>query len=313
MRNDTQASRKSGLHPRNRHVAGYDFAALARGSPALARFVRPGPTGTPTVDFADPAAVLALNRALLRHDYGVAQWELPPGYLCPPVPGRADYLHHLADLLGEDNAGAPPQGSGTAVLDIGVGANAIYPCIGVREYGWRFVGTEIDPVAIAWARRLVASNPTLTGRVEIREQQAAAGIFRGVVAPGERFAASVCNPPFHGSASEAEEGTRRKLRNLGGGARPSLVRNFGGRGGELWCSGGESAFVRRMIAESARQPELCGWFTTLVSSRDSLPAIERALRAVNPLQVRIVPMAQGQKRSRIVAWRFGRGVSSRRR
>jgi 23S rRNA (adenine1618-N6)-methyltransferase len=305
MSPESERPRKSGLHPRNRHAAGYDFMALTRSWPPLARFVRPSPVGTATVDFADPAAVLALNQALLQHDYGVAQWDLPAGYLCPPIPGRADYVHHLADLLGEGNGGVPPRGAATVVLDLGVGANAVYPIIGVREYAWSFVGTEIDPVAIAWARRLVAQNSTLAGRIEIREQRVKAQIFAGVVAPGERFAASMCNPPFHRSAAEAAAGTQRKRRNLGGGTRTPLVRNFGGRSHELWCPGGEAGFVSRMIAESAQLPERCGWFTTLVSSRDSLPAIERALHAVRPERVRNIPMAQGQKTSRIVAWSFG--------
>ncbi|MBL9213090.1 MAG: 23S rRNA (adenine(1618)-N(6))-methyltransferase RlmF [Opitutaceae bacterium] len=305
MSSEPERPRKSGLHPRNRHAAGYDFAALVRSWAPLARFVHPNPAGSATIDFADPAAVLALNQALLRHDYGVGHWELPPGYLCPPIPGRADYVHHLADLLGEENGGVPPRGAATVVLDIGVGANIVYPIVGGREYGWRFVGTEVDPTAITWARRLVAMNPTLAGRVELRPQRAKTQIFSGVVAPGERFAASMCNPPFHRSAAEAAAGTQRKRRNLGGGARTPLVRNFGGRSHELWCPGGEVGFVSRMIAESAQQPDRCGWFTTLVSSRESLPAIERALRTVQPARVRIIAMAQGQKRSRIVAWSFG--------
>lgn len=304
MSAQSERPRKSGLHPRNRHAAGYDFAALARDGTPLARFVRASPAGTPTIDFADPAAVRAFNQALLRDDYGFAQWDLPSGYLCPPVPGRADYLHHLADLLGEDHDGVPPRGADTVVLDIGVGANGIYPIIGTHEYGWSFVGTEIDPGAVRWARRLMASNPLLAARVEIREQRTRAEIFSGVVGPEERFAASMCNPPFHRSAAEAVAGTQRKLRNLAGGKPAPLVRNFGGQGNELWCPGGESAFVRRVIAESARRPRLCGWFTTLVSSRESLPAIERALAAVGPVQIRTIPMAQGQKKSRIVAWRF---------
>lgn len=303
---ESERPRKSGLHPRNRHAAGYDFVALVRSWPPLARFVRPGPAGTASIDFADALAVLALNQALLQHDYGVVHWDLPPGGLCPPIPGRADYVHHLADLLGEGSAGVPPRGADTVVLDIGVGANAIYPIIGVREYGWHFVGTDIDPTAIAWARRLVEMNPLLTGRVEIREQRTKAQIFAGVLAPGQRFAASMCNPPFHASQAEAAAGTQRKLRNLSGGTRGPLVRNFGGRSHELWCPGGEAGFVRRMIAESAQQPERCCWFTTLVSSRESLPAIERALHSVKPRQVRIIAMAQGQKKSRIVAWSFGR-------
>ena len=299
---------KPGLHPRNRHAAGYDFPALVAASPELARFVRPSPAGRPTVDFADPAAVLALNRALLRCYHGIREWELPPGSLCPPIPGRLDYLHHLADLLAGKN-GPPPRGPEIAVLDLGTGANVVYPILGVSEYGWRFVGTEVAAESAAWAERIVAANPGLAAAVEIRRVARPEQILRGVAKPGETFAAAMCNPPFHASPAEAAAGTARKVRNLNGGKTPAAgpVLNFGGRGHELWCPGGEVAFVRRMIAQSAEQPELCRWFTTLVSSRESLPAIEGALRDVRAAEVRIIPVAQGQKRTRIVAWRFGAG------
>jgi len=57
---------KSGLHPRNRHRGRYDFAELVRTSPELAAFVRPNPYGDASIEFADPDAVRALNRALRR-------------------------------------------------------------------------------------------------------------------------------------------------------------------------------------------------------------------------------------------------------
>lgn len=248
----------------------------------------------------------ALNRALLLHHYGIAGWDLPAGYLCPPIPGRADYLHHLADLLGGSRAAAP-RGPDVRVLDIGVGANCVYPLIGASDYGWRFVGTDIDPVALRWARQHVTNNTRLAGLIELRLQSAPSHIFRGVVREGETFAASLCNPPFHASPEAAAAGTRRKVRNLGGSATAAPVLNFGGRSNELWCPGGEVAFVQQMIAESAEQPALCRWFTTLVSKRESLPALYRALRRANARDVRKIDLAHGQKESRIVAWSFERG------
>lgn len=249
--------------------------------------------------------MLALNRALLLEHYGVAHWELPPGYLCPPVPGRADYLHHVADLLAGDHAGTIPRGETVRILDVGVGANCIYPIIGRHDYGWSFLGSDIDRNALAAAGRIVAQNPLLAGGVELRWQSSPSQIFRGVIQPGERFHASICNPPFHRSATEAQAGTSRKLRNLAGGkkvAAPAL--NFGGRSNELWTPGGEVAFVRRMITESAIMRTACRWFTTLVSKSENLPPLQRALESVSVAEVRTIPMAQGQKQSRIVAWRF---------
>ncbi|HYD85740.1 MAG TPA: 23S rRNA (adenine(1618)-N(6))-methyltransferase RlmF [Opitutus sp.] len=300
------------MHPRNRFAGGYDFSRLVRRCPELARFVHANPTGIATIDFADPAAVTLLNRALLLDAYGLAHWDIPVGQLCPPIPGRADYLHHIADLLA-DGQTAPPRGPAIALLDIGVGASCIYPIIGVAEYDWRFVGTDIDPASLAWARKLIAANPTLSGRIECRFQPLRSNIFRGAVKSDETFAASICNPPFHASAEDAAAGTLRKLKNLNRGKATSPVRNFGGRANELWCEGGEAAFVARMIAESAQRPELCRWFTTLVSKRETLPAIHRALQRVKATEVRVIDLAHGQKKSRIVAWRFAPGPYGRAR
>ena len=291
---------KAELHPRNRHRGRYDFAPLVRASPELAGFLRPNPHGDRTIDFANPAAVKALNRALLRHFYGIAYWDIPPGYLCPPIPGRVDYLHHAADLLAADNHGSIPRGPEIAVLDIGTGANCIYPILGRHEYGWRFVASEADPTALRNAQQIVAENPTLTGFVDCRRQPSADAIFRGIVRPGERFALTLCNPPFHASAREAAAGSQRKAHNLGTGA----ALNFGGKNNELWCPGGELAFVHRMIAESAALPDTTLWFTTLVSKAANIPALRRALAAVDARDIRIVPMAQGQKQSRLLAWTF---------
>ena len=306
---DSPLPASPGLHPRNRHRDRYDFPALVRARPELARFIVPHPVAGDTLNFADPAAVLALNRALLHHYYGLDRWDLPPGALCPPVPGRADYLHHLADLLAETSPGrAIPRGPATAVLDIGVGANAIYPLLGARDYGWRFVGTDIAPASLAWARRLVAAHPAVADLIELRLQSSPATIFSNVTAPGETFAASLCNPPFHASAAASAAGTQRKLRNLAAGrshrthGQPAL--NFGGHAHELWCDGGEPAFLRRMIAESAQRPALCRWFTTLVSKSAHLPDLQRALAAARATAVRILPMRHGEKSSRILAWTF---------
>lgn len=299
---------KPGLHPRNRHRARYDFAALCACAPELVRFLRPSPHGDATIDYADPAALLALNRALLLTYYGLADWFLPPGYLCPPIPGRADYVHYAADLLASGNkTGAIPRGPSVSVLDLGTGANLVYPILGRAEYGWRFVATDIDPVALENATRLVAANPSLAGFVELRRQSSPTALLRGIVRPGDRFDLTLCNPPFHASAAEAAAGSARKTRNLGTArpgsrARPPL--NFGGRPAELWCPGGEVAFVSRLIAESSEFRTQVRWFTTLVSSHDSIPRLRRALAAVHPTEVRTIDMAQGQKRSRLLAWTF---------
>ena len=292
------------LHPRNKHRSRYDFDQLVASSPALGAFVQLNRFGDASVDFANPAAVKALNQALLRHFYKITEWDIPAGYLCPPIPGRADYVHYLADLLASSNQGVVPQGDGIRVLDVGVGANCIYPILGHQEYGWRFVGSDVDPQALNAAKRLVAANHNLVGSIDLRLQPEPKLILTGIVKPGEIFDATVCNPPFHGSLAEATAGTQRKLANLGAKRGPQPVLNFGGQNAELWCPGGEAGFVRRLIRESQRFPTSCFWFTTLISKKNTLPAVYHALKQAAATDVRTISMAQGQKKSRFVTWTF---------
>jgi 23S rRNA (adenine1618-N6)-methyltransferase len=294
---------KPGLHPRNRHAGGYDFPRLVKASPELEPFLRRAKHGGPSIDFADPAAVKTLNGALLAEAYGIRDWDLPSGYLCPPIPGRADYVHHLADLLATDAGGEIPRGPAVRVLDVGVGANAIYPLIGQREYGWSFVGSDVDATALVSAARILAANPGLAETIVLRRQVDRNAIFPGVVQAGERFDLTLCNPPFHGSMREVREASEQKWRKLGRDATRPL-RNFGGQGAELWCEGGEAGFIRRMITESHDLRDQVRWFTALVSRSASLPAVHRTLRQVEARDIRTVAMAQGQKQSRFVAWTF---------
>ncbi len=295
---------KKGLHPRNPHRFAYDFKALIEVCPPLAAFVSINKYKTETIDFSDPKAVLMLNRALLMQFYGISEWNIPAGYLCPPIPGRADYIHHVADLLAGSNNGIIPRGNSVRVLDIGTGASMVYPIVGIKEYGWSFTGSDIDPKAFDSVKQIMKTNPQLAKNMECRFQKSATDIFKGIVKSGEHFDLTISNPPFHSSLAEAMAGTERKWKNLGYKKAKTNELNFGGQNAELWCEGGEQAFVNAMIGQSADIPESCFWFTTLISKSESLRGVYKALKKAGAVDVKTIDMAQGQKTSRIVAWSF---------
>jgi 23S rRNA (adenine1618-N6)-methyltransferase len=295
---------KPGLHARNRHRTRYNFQELIRTFPALATFVRLNEYQDESIDFSNPAAVMMLNRALLKHYYDIDQWDLPAGYLCPPVPGRADYIHHIADLLASCNGQVTPAGSGVKCLDVGVGANCIYPIIGNKEYGWSFVGSDIEPAAIKSAEKIVHDNLALHGKVVLRLQQQTKDIFRGIIQPDEHFDLTLCNPPFHASLQEARSGSIRKVSNLNHKRVTKPVLNFGGTNAELWCEGGEEKFVQKMVSESKQFASSCFWFSTLISKSSNLKSVYASLKQVKSTEVKTIPMAHGNKISRIVAWTF---------
>ncbi len=279
------------MHPRNRHQKHYDFDALTKIRPELKGMLLRTPRGDDSIDFSSPVAVKLLNQALLNHFYGI-NWDVPENFLCPPVPGRSDYVHHLADLLGEKKH--------ARVLDIGVGANCIYPIIGVCEYSWDFVDSDINPAALKVGLALVASNPPLQGKVELRLQEKDF-IFRGIVKPGEFFDLTMCNPPFYASAEEAQSETLRKWKNLG--KKVGSSKNFGGQNAELWVKGGEKAFIGKMIAESSEIKTQCGWFTSFVSKEDHLPYFKKMLSS-KKAEIRVIDLSRAMKKTRILCWRF---------
>jgi 23S rRNA (adenine1618-N6)-methyltransferase len=289
------------LHPRNRHQGRYDLVRLAQAETDLAAFLMTNVHGELGVDFVDPAAVKALNRALLKDSYGIVGWNIPEQNLCPPVPGRADYLHYLADLLAGSNQGRIPKNKEVRVLDIGTGANCIYPLLGVSEYQWQFVASDINADSLANAQMILDANPRLLSQISLRLQSSANAVFKNVVLDDEWFDLSMCNPPFHTSLAEAREGTQRKWQNLG---KENAQLNFGGQDAELWCAGGELAFIQRMIKESSAISTRCFWFSTLVSKSASLPGIYAALKQSKVLDHKTIAMSQGQKQSRLVAWTF---------
>ncbi len=182
-----------------------------------------------------------------------------------------------------------------SVLDIGVGANCIYPLIGQHEYGWRFTGTDTSEEAIRNASAIIDANPGLNRAIRLRRQKTPDAIFNGVIHKNERYDATLCNPPFHDSADAASAGNARKRRNLGLAADSGL--NFGGQQQELWCEGGEVGFITRMIDESTLFARQVLWFTTLVSKGDNLPQLYRALEQAGAVKVVKKEMAQARSKA----------------
>jgi 23S rRNA (adenine1618-N6)-methyltransferase len=295
---------KTNLHPRNLHRFGYDFDKLKTRNPELNDFVYANEFATLTIDFSNPDAVKSLNKSILMLDYGIQYWDLPKNYLCPPIPGRVDYIHYLADLLAATNDNVIPEGENILGLDIGIGSNCIYPILGNSIYDWSFVGTDIDENAIQNCKKIIEQNPKLIDAVSLQLQVESQYIFKNIILPEDKFAFTICNPPFHNSEAEATKSSIRKVNNLTETRTKTPVLNFGGQNAELWCDGGEIGFVTQMIYESAKYPMQVLWFTTLVSKKENLPSLYKTLNKVEAVEIKTIDMSQGQKNSRIVAWTF---------
>lgn len=284
------------MHPKNLHQDEYDFSALIAAHPKLKQYVHFNKFENQTINFADPDAVLHLNKAILHKDYKINYWDFPEHHLCPPIPGRADYILHLADFL-QDRKVDMKQIKG---LDIGVGANSIYPLLATRIFKWKMVGADINEDAVKSAEEIVVKNQ-MEDVIQIRKQRDHAHIFKNIIEEGETFSFTMCNPPFYSSEEEAHKNNVQKRKGLEISETPT--RNFRGLSNELWCNGGESLFIKRMIKESILFRKQVIWFSSLVSKKENLPKIYKQLNKIGAKHY-TVEMEQGNKKSRFVTWSF---------
>ncbi len=288
---------KNSLHPKNKHKSGYDLDSLCLTYPDLSVFVFTNKYETKTIDFSNPKAVKALNKALLFEHYNIKFWEFPDDNLCPPIPGRVDYIHHVSDILNASDIS-----ENIEVLDIGTGASCIYPLLGTSEYNWDFVGTDIDKTSLEFAQEIINKN-NLENSISLRFQANSKYILKSIIKNSDKFSISMCNPPFYKSEKEAVEATVRKLKGLKKDG-DKLIRNFAGRHNELWYIGGEKAFLHNYLYESSLFKDQCIWFTSLVSKKDLIRGLKVSLKKLGASSVQIINMGTGNKISRIIAWSF---------
>lgn len=282
----------SEFHAKNKYQGRYDFNQLVLASPALKKFVKKNPhNNEDTIDFSDNQSLIELNRALLKHFYRIKFWDIPKGYLVPPIPGRSEYIHHAAELFADP--------TGLNVLDIGTGANCIYPLIGVHEYNWKCLASDTDEFALKNAQKIIDQNK-LNESIFLVHQTDATMILKNIIESEEYFDLVICNPPFYASKREAMDAAFRKSNNL----KLKKLYNFKGQDTELWCDGGEEEFIVKMIKESVEFGDQVGYFSSLVSKKEHMSRFYGELKRLNVKNIKTIEIGHGQKKSRILAWSF---------
>ncbi|MCK5779916.1 MAG: 23S rRNA (adenine(1618)-N(6))-methyltransferase RlmF [Psychrilyobacter sp.] len=291
-----ESVKKKGFHKNNKHIGRYNLKKLIASTPELGEYIVKNPRGEDTIDFGNTKAVLVLNKALLKFHYNIIEWDIPTGFLAPPIPGRADYIHYIADLF--------PKKKHIKALDIGTGANCIYPLIGTKVYKWNFIASDIDPISVENAKKIVQNN-NLEGKINIKLQEDKNSFFKGII-DDEYVDFTMCNPPFHSSIEEALGANKKKRESLNKTRTSKLEEklNFGGQKAELWCKGGEILFLKKMIKESILFADRVGYFTSLISKSENIKPLKKLINKLGATEVRVIDMYQGNKISRILIWKF---------
>ncbi|MCP4055066.1 23S rRNA (adenine(1618)-N(6))-methyltransferase RlmF [Mesoflavibacter sp. CH_XMU1422-2] len=279
------------------HTNNYNFEVLIDNYPKLQPFVLKNKYGNLTINFSEAKAVRALNTAILKANYGINYWNFDDNNLTPPIPSRVAYINLLKDLLLSSNLVG-----NVKVLDIGTGANCIYPLLGQSIYNWQFVGTDVNKNSIKQAEKIIAENK-LEDEVSIRFQSNPNQIFQGILTKTDTFTLTMCNPPFYKDETEANSATLKKLKGLNQDTN-SINRNFSGISNELWYKGGEKAFLHNYLYESSLFKNKCFWYTTLVANKYNIKSMYASLDKLGAKIIKTLPINIGQKKSRVVAWTF---------
>eukprot|EP01071_Lankesteria_metandrocarpae_P010047 Lankesteria_metandrocarpae@DN5278_c0_g1_i10.p2 len=108
-----------------------------------------------------------------------------------------------------------------------------------------------------------------------------------------RFAFVMCNPPFY--VDEAL-------------ATSNPWKGYQSTASESVCEGGEVGFVSKMMAESANSPNRALWFTSLLSSKNSLTQLRNVLQNTHDAKGNTVSdyyeftLKQGKQSRWVICW-----------
>ncbi|KRX68248.1 Methyltransferase-like protein 16, partial [Trichinella sp. T9] len=308
------------MHPRNFYRNNPpNFAELALQYPDFRQHCAIDIYGKVNFNFKNPDAIRALTNVLLKKDFGLSI-EIPPDSLVPRIPGRLNYIHWLQDLA----ASHFPDES-VRCIDIGSGASCIYPLLGAKVCGWKFIAVEKLPDAIECARKNVMKN-NLQNLISVVEVDGPINLYNVVEQLGAEMICSfcMCNPPFFDSQRKEGPG------NLSfPSRRPAPHSCTVGRHEEMFADGGEVHFVKRIINDSERLRKrvryhkiflllyiftkhnhitFClfffGIYTTMLGKKRSLSIVKSMLRNINVTSMCETVFCQGKTQRWAVAWTF---------
>ncbi|KAJ3740357.1 S-adenosyl-L-methionine dependent methyltransferase [Lentinula detonsa] len=285
------------MHIRNVYRDGIDFTQLSTAYLPLRKYLIETSKSHKTIDFKDQAAQRCLTEALLHRDFNL-KIRLLPDRLCPPVPNRLNYVLWLQDIISASRY-VEEHDSKSIVhgIDVGTGASAIFPLLACTlEKSWKFMVSEIDPYSFENASHNISANK-LDDRIQIVRSNATSPILLPLyIDEDRRFDFSMCNPPFYSSLQDVTQSAEAKENG------PNAVCT--GAEVEMITSGGESAFVGKMVIESLSIRERCRWYTSMLGKLSSAAEVIDILKSNSIDNYILTEFVQGQTRRWAVGWSY---------
>ena len=274
-----------------------DFEELSNQFEEFKQYVYKTKSGSYSINWNNAKAVLTLNKCLLKKDFNIDYYDIPSNFLIPTIPSRINYLLFLKKLLMIFNLENKEQ---ITVIDIGTGANIIYPLLGYSKYHWHFIASDTNIEAIDNAKMIIKNNH-LENDIDIKYQNDSMKIFEGIIDVNEYNESdiifSMCNPPFYDSETEVKFENVNKDNEF----------NFN----EVYYKGGEFQFIMNIIQESEIFKNKIFIFTSLMGKKTTFKKIKKILTQDTdkfPF-VKYEKLVQGNNVRWVIAWSYFRSYS----
>lgn len=240
-------------------------------------------------DWSNNELSLLMDKSILNYYFNIKYYDIPKGFLIPPIPSRINYINLInsiiTKLIKDINI------KNIIGIDIGTGANIIYPILGYSIYKWKFICTEINKEAYNNAKLILQKN-NLENNINIIKQNNKDNIFISILNRENKYIFSMCNPPYYNYENEIKLEDKKRDNEY----------NFD----EIYYKNGEYGFFQRYFEESICYKNNVFLYTILIGKKINAENIYDKLSSYNDI-IKIYNMQKiltGNNVRYIIYWSF---------
>jgi 23S rRNA (adenine1618-N6)-methyltransferase len=211
-------------------------------------------------DWSNNDLSLLMTKSILNYYFNIKYYDIPKGFLIPPVPSRLNYLNLINELIKDIEK------ENIIGVDIGTGANIIYPILGNSVCDWKFICSEINNESYNNAKLILQKN-NLEENINLIKQENKNNIFVSIINQENKYTFSMCNPPYYDYEQEIKIEDKKR----------DTEYNFD----EVYYEKGELGFFERYFEESICYKKNIFLFTILIGKKSNSEIIYDKINSYN--------------------------------
>ena len=240
-------------------------------------------------DWSNNELSLLMDKSILNYYFDIKYYDIPKGFLIPPIPSRINYINLINSIITKLINDIDIKN--IIGIDIGTGANIIYPILGYSIYKWKFICTEINKEAYNNAKLILQKN-NLENNINIIKQNNKDNIFISILNRENKYIFSMCNPPYYNYENEIKLEDKKRDNEY----------NFD----EIYYKNGEYGFFQRYFEESICYKNNVFLYTILIGKKINAENIYDKLSSYSDI-IKIYNMQKiltGNNVRYIIYWSF---------